>query len=176
MKYIILLRGINVGGKHKVDMDQLKNLFLSSGFRNVSTYINTGNIILESDEVKADVFKKIKILLEESFDFPLPLLVKTKEEFLQIAEIIPPHWQNNKEQKTDVAFLFDKVDSGNFVENLPVKKDFLDIIYTRGALVWNVKRNLQNKSQLSKLAGHRLYSYMTLRNVNTVRKIISLLQ
>jgi len=173
MKYITLLRGINVGGRHKVDMDDLKVLLLSRGFREVATYINSGNICFESESIKPEIDKELGIILEESFDFPIPFIVKTKKEILQIADIIPHFWHNDKEQKTDVAFLFDEVDSEEIIEKLPVKKEFINWVYTKGALIWNVKRSMQNKSQLSKLAGHKFYSFMTVRNVNTVRKLVS---
>lgn len=46
MKYVLLLRGINVGGKNKVSMSKLKEQLLSIGFENVSSYINSGNLFL----------------------------------------------------------------------------------------------------------------------------------
>jgi uncharacterized protein (DUF1697 family) len=48
MKYIALLRGINVGGGHRVEMKKLKVIFEECGGFNVSTYINSGNVIFES--------------------------------------------------------------------------------------------------------------------------------
>lgn len=50
MRYIALLRGINVGGNNKVSMGELKQAFESLGFTNVSTYINSGNVIFDSRE------------------------------------------------------------------------------------------------------------------------------
>ena len=50
MNFIALLRGINVGGKNKVEMGQLKNLLETAGYTKVSTYINSGNVLFESDE------------------------------------------------------------------------------------------------------------------------------
>jgi uncharacterized protein (DUF1697 family) len=50
MKYIAFLRGINVGGKNKIKMENLREVFGSLGFENVKTYINSGNVIFETDE------------------------------------------------------------------------------------------------------------------------------
>ena len=51
-KYIVLLKGINVGGHRKVPMAELKILLAKHDFRNVQTYIQSGNIILESSSLK----------------------------------------------------------------------------------------------------------------------------
>ena len=79
-KYIILLRGINVGGHRKVPMAELRELFTKSGFKNVQTYIQSGNVFLES----SDNSKKIKIIAEElilqHFGFEVTTLVKTESE------------------------------------------------------------------------------------------------
>lgn len=59
MVYVCLLRGINVGGNNKVSMKELKVLMESHGFFNVETYINSGNIIFESDSDIHDIELKI---------------------------------------------------------------------------------------------------------------------
>jgi uncharacterized protein (DUF1697 family) len=50
MKYVAFLRGINVGGKNKIKMETLREVFASLGFHNVKTYINSGNVIFETAE------------------------------------------------------------------------------------------------------------------------------
>ena len=55
MKYVALLRGINVGGKNKVDMKQLVSAMEKQGFDNVSTYINSGNIIFDSTDKESKI-------------------------------------------------------------------------------------------------------------------------
>ncbi|NLL75142.1 MAG: DUF1697 domain-containing protein, partial [Erysipelothrix sp.] len=52
MKYVALLRGINVGGKNKVDMKELKALFIDLGYTEVQTYINSGNVIFDTNQDK----------------------------------------------------------------------------------------------------------------------------
>jgi uncharacterized protein (DUF1697 family) len=69
MKYIALLRGINVGGNHKVEMKNLKALFESLGFSDVSTYINSGNVIFESNEERSVVLEKIITCFEKELIF-----------------------------------------------------------------------------------------------------------
>ncbi|PJZ84395.1 DUF1697 domain-containing protein [Leptospira harrisiae] len=169
MKYIALLRGINVGGNRKVEMKKLRNLFESLGFTNVSTYINSGNIIFESNLDAKNVLIKIQKSFEKTFDFEIPTLVKTEKEMIKIVSAIPEEWQNDPTQKTDVAYLFPEADSKKIIEELPLKIEFLEIRYVKGALFWNIKRENVNKSQLAKLISHKLYKSMTIRNVNTAR-------
>lgn len=169
MKYIALLRGINVGGNRKVEMKKLRTLFESFGYTKVSTYINSGNIIFESEDDQKTVLAKIIKAFEKTFDFEIPTLVKTEKEMKKIAKAIPEEWQNDDTQRTDVAYLFPEADSKKIIEELPLKKEFLEIRYIKGAIIWNIKRENVNKSQLAKLISHKLYQTMTIRNVNTAR-------
>lgn len=169
MKYIALLRGINVGKTKWVEMKRLKSLFESLGFADVATYINSGNVFFESDEKQPAIRTRIESGLKNEFGFEIPLLVKTEAEIRHIAEAIPDQWHNDPEQKTDVAYLFDKIDSEDIIEKLPVKREYVDIRYVKGAVFWNVSRENYNKSRLNKLIGHEFYPFMTVRNVNTAR-------
>lgn len=169
MKYIALFRGINVGGNRKVEMKKLKTIFESLGFTEVSTYINSGNVIFESNHDPKTVLLAITTCLEKYFDFEIPTLVKTEKEMKKIADAIPSDWQNDPTQRTDIAYLFPDVDSKKIIEELPFKKEFVDVRYVKGAIFWNIKKEDVNKSQLAKLISHKLYKSMTIRNVNTAR-------
>jgi uncharacterized protein (DUF1697 family) len=169
MKYIALLRGINVGGNRKIEMKRLKALFESLGYINVSTYINSGNVFFESSDNQENLHKKVDTSLKKEFGFDISLLIKTKQEIKKIADAIPKTWQNDSEQRTDVAYLFKEIDYKEMVNMLPVKKEFIDIIYVEGAIIWNVKRVNIYKSHLAQIISHKLYQSMTVRNVNTAR-------
>ena len=110
MRYVALLRGINAGKNRRIDMKELKLIFESIGCENISTYINSGNVIFESNLDKIDIQDKIELVLNEKFEFNVPTLVKTKQELEKIADLIPEDWVNDFAQKTDVAFLFSEVD------------------------------------------------------------------
>ncbi len=173
MEYVALLRGINAGGNRKVEMKKLKALFEALGFANVSTYINSGNVIFESSKSKAAIQREIELIFKKEFSFEIPTLIKTKNEVQKIAKAIPDDWQNDKKQRTDVAYLFDKIDSRNIINELPMNREFIDVRYVKGAVFWNMDRKNLNKSRLNKLIGHTLYQCMTLRNVNTARFLAS---
>ena len=174
MKYVALLRGINVGKNNRIDMKSLKSLFETNGYGNVSTYINSGNVIFESNKPPELLVTEIESGLREKTGANISVLVKTVDELAQIAAQIPLNWKNDTEQRSDVAYLFSEADTEESINELPIRREFLDIRYTAGALLWNVKRENYNKSQLSKIIGHRLYRYMTIRNVNTARYLAGL--
>jgi len=169
MKYVALLRGVNVGTTKRIEMKRLKEIFQNNGLENVSTYINSGNIIFESGKEKKIIHSELELLLFKEFKFSIPLLIKTKKELQRIVHVIPSEWVNDDTQRTDVAYLFDTIDYKAAIEKLPFRKDYIDVRYTKGALYWNVRRENYNKSHLNKLIGNELYQHMTIRNINTAR-------
>jgi len=171
MKYIGLLRGINVGGNKPIDMSKLKEFFESLGYKDVRTYINSGNIFFDSSKKAADIQKEVFVNLKKVYGWEIPALVRTVKDMRRIAKAIPKDWQNDDTYKTDVAYLFDEIDSRNIIDELPVNKEFVDIRYVKGALFWHVARKHYNKSRINKLIGHNAYTLMTIRNVNTARAL-----
>ncbi len=73
-RLIILLRGINVSGHNKVPMAELRSALTNDGFENVSTYIQSGNIALDTDDPPDDVTARIAALLVEHFDVEVPVV------------------------------------------------------------------------------------------------------
>lgn len=181
MTYIILFRGINVGGNNKLPMKELKELLESHGYENVSTYLITGNIFVDSNKSREQIHKEITKSITKEFGLEIPTLVKTQAEINKIVKAIPQSWQNDKEQKSDVAFLFQEparnaklsdaggADSKEIIKQLPFDLKYIEVKYVSGALLWNVTRENQNKSKLAKIVGTKLYQQMTVRNVNTAR-------
>jgi len=169
MKYIALLRGINVSGKRKVEMEKLKNLFENIGYTNVTTYLNSGNVLFESSIKQQTLQKEIPKELENEFGFEIPTLIKTKNEIKKIAEVIPKTWKYDSEQYTQIAYLFSEIDSKKTIDEFPVKKQFIEMKYVKGAIIWNLKKENYNKSHLNYVFNLKLYQLMTVRNVHTAK-------
>jgi uncharacterized protein (DUF1697 family) len=91
-----------------------------------------------------------------------------------IARSIPDEWASAEGEQTYVVYLFSDVDEPGLLDELPVKREFMSLLYTPGAIVWNIKRADYNRSQITKIAGHQSYGSMTTRNVNTARKLAEL--
>jgi uncharacterized protein (DUF1697 family) len=174
LKYVALLRGINVGKGARVPMKTLKGLLEELGLMNVVTYLNSGNVVFESGLGASELTQLIERELERVFGAKIPVLVKTSAEMIEIADSVPSEWGSNESEQTYIAYLFSDVDRPGLIEELPVKRQFMSIFYTPGAVVWNIKRADYNRSQITKIAGHSSYARMTTRNVNTARKLAAL--
>jgi uncharacterized protein (DUF1697 family) len=174
VKYVALLRGINVGKGARVPMKTLRGLLEGLGLTEVITYLNSGNVVFESELGASELTRLIEAELERAFGERVPTLVKTSAEMIAIAESIPSEWGNNDREQTYVAYLFRDVASPDLVSELPVKRQFMSIFYAHEAIVWNIKREDYNRSQITKIVGHSSYARMTTRNVNTARKLAAL--
>ncbi|RLD28388.1 MAG: DUF1697 domain-containing protein [Bacteroidetes bacterium] len=102
--YIALLRGINVGGHKKVPMVELRGLLSNSGFKNVQTYIQSGNVILESSEEQISIIEEqIKTAILNYFGFDVPVIVKTNDELQAIFDACP--FTKEKKEKSYFTIL-----------------------------------------------------------------------
>jgi uncharacterized protein (DUF1697 family) len=172
MKYVALLRGINVGGKNKVGMKQLALALEQAGFLDVSTYINSGNIFFSDEhDSTLNLQKKIEKLIADEFGLNIKALVLDKPSIDVIVDAIPKNWTNDTDMKCDVMFLWDKYHADSIVEQLPIKPDIDTVKYIQGAVIWGVARDKVTKSGLLRIIGTDMYAHMTIRNCNTARKI-----
>ncbi len=177
MVYVALLRGINVGGNRKVPMAQLKLTFERMGFSQVRTFIASGNVIFCSDSNdQADLTAQIEKTVHKNFGFKVSTLLRSTDEIEKLVKAIPSKWVNDKEMKCDVMFLWPKVDGPNILVQLPSNPEIEDIKYFPGAVVWRIDRDKASKSRMFKIVGTKLFKQMTVRNPNTVRKLLDLTQ
>ena len=106
MKYIALLRGINISGKNKISMGELKSE-LEKTYKNVSTYLNSGNVIFESEiKDKETIMNDIYQIVENKFDLEIPVFVMTADELEDILNHKPEWWgTDNKEIYYNLIFI-----------------------------------------------------------------------
>ncbi|MBH5318782.1 DUF1697 domain-containing protein [Paenibacillus sp. GSMTC-2017] len=176
MVFVALLRGINVGGNNKIDMKQLKNTFEGVGLHDVVTYINTGNIIFTDNHRSP---QELANILEEAivndFSLSIKVMIRTLVEIKTIMESLPPNWTNDQSMKSDVLYLWDEVNDESVLTNVIIKPDIDHVIYVNGAILWSYNREHAGKSGMNKIIGTKLYQSVTVRNVNTARKIYELM-
>ena len=171
MKYVALLRGINVGGKNKVDMKQLVEAMSKAGYENVSTYINSGNILFRSTGSELELTKNLEQIIQDEFGLAIKVLLRDEDNIDKLIQSIPADWINDNEMKCDVMFLWDNYNDRSVLEKITVKPEIDDVRYVDGALIWKVDRRNVTRSGMMKLVGTELYKNLTIRNCNTVRKI-----
>ncbi|MCQ9210134.1 DUF1697 domain-containing protein [Granulicatella seriolae] len=177
MKYILLLRGVNVGGKNKVSMTELKELMAKAGFLDLSSYINSGNIFFTSQDTYELCCEKIVDILEENYDFPILFALISKEDYLQDREKLPDWWQEDLARK-DVLFFSQQLEKVNVLDFL-AKMDFYNEIVHVGdiAIYWGKydETEFLKTSYHKKLLKQDFYKQITIRNGNTFEKIAELL-
>lgn len=181
MKHIALLRGVNAGGLRRVEMGELRGVFARLGLGAAQTVLNSGNVVFSADggggAAAADVLRgNIEAAVKKTFNLQIPVLVLAGRQLSAIAAAIPAEWKNDAAQRTDVAFLFPEINSKKILGELPFNGEYIRARYARGALFWNLQKKHYNKSRLGKIIGEPAYQFMTLRNVNTVRRLAAIVQ
>lgn len=148
------------------------------GLRDVVVYINSGNAVAEGDELPSS--NAIQRALEHHFGFSIPTLVLSGDHFQRIARQIPDQWTNDPPQpdksgnKSDVLFLFPSANTADILERIGYKPDVETMEYVDGAVITTITRKNQGRGSLQKIAGTALYHDVTIRNINTVRKLAAL--
>ena len=176
MKYVLLLRGINVGGKNKVAMSDLKDMISKLGYENVITYINSGNIIFDTNDNKEIVKVKISHMLE-TFPFSINKVILTQEEYLdEISNL--PEWWSEELFRRDVLFYSDEVDYSVMKERIkmmPLNDEMVH--FGKRAVFWGKcnEKNYLSTSYHKLLMKESFYKSITIRNAKTFEKIIELL-
>ena len=178
MKYVVLLRGVNVGGNHRVPKLEFQKVLEDLGFRDVVTYINSGNAVFSSDtEPQATI---VQAALEDQFGFEIPTLILAGEKMRAIAAAIPVDWTNDSPrpdksgQKSDVLYLFEEADNPDVLQKIGYRPDIETMLYVEGAVLANILRINQSRYSLLKVVGTPLYRRMTVRNIATALKLAEL--
>ncbi len=176
--FIILFRGINVGGHQKVRMDELKALLVALGFRDVVSYIQSGNIVCSSDDADAaHVQKCIEESFEKKFGFSVAVVVRTSDELRAIIEKNPFQDQPDKELKWIVVMFLITHPDTTAREVLLKTYSGPEEIFVLGQEVYIYYADGIGRSKLSNsLLEKRLKTVGTARNWNTIMKLQELVQ
>jgi len=105
--YLALLRGINVGGHKKILMADLRELFEDKGFTNVKSYIQSGNVVFNSElESETDLTDKIEKMIEDEFGFQVPVRVRTAVQMQEVIEKLPFTGSDYLDEASKIAITF----------------------------------------------------------------------
>ena len=176
MRYLALLRGINVGGRTLVKMADLKACFEDLRFAEVSTYIASGNVLFESDEDDAAALAMtIEAAIEQRFELPVKVVVLDQQAYGRIVEAIPKPWIGDDTLRANVAFLRRGTDARQVVRELEPDAAIEEVKPVDGAILWATRRDSLNRSVMRKLIGGAAYKELTVRSLNTTLKLHELL-
>lgn len=168
--YIALLRGINVGGHHKIKMAELKILLESMGLQKVKTYIQSGNVLFESEEEDKHLSERMEEEISRTFGFAVPVVLRTAEEYEQIIRNCPFSIDlMNEGESVHIAFLANNPseEGVNYLESYESGLDECEIIGKNVYLFFRQSfRDSKLATQLPKLGVPA-----TVRNWKTVIKL-----
>ncbi len=180
MKYIALLRGINISGKNKISMSELKKLLEENNYQNVSTYLNSGNIIFECNiNNKQTIINNIHTLIKTKFILDIPVYITTDKELETILNNSPKWWDSsNKEIYDNLIFIIPPTKYEEVYNTIGSPKEGLEQIEEyNNCIFWSFDLNNYRKSNWCvKTTSTDIKDKITIRTTNTMRKILEICQ
>ena len=174
-RYIAFLRGINISGKNKISMAELKKNFEELGFEEVKTYLNSGNVIFLSDEENIGKLTiQIETMIKDYSGFDIPIFCISKEELEDILQNAPDWWGNeNKEIYDNLIFIMPPATFSDVFNEIGEPKEELEKIRNyKDVIFWSFSRkDYQKTNWWSKTASTNISGKLTIRTANTVRKL-----
>lgn len=177
-RYVALLRGINISGKNKIPMAELKKEFEKLAFEEVKTYLNSGNVIFSSSENDTKRFiSQIEGMIKNQFALDIPVFVISREALEDILHNAPEWWGNdNKEIYDNLIFIMPPAEFSDVYDEIgEPKKELEKIADYKDVIFWSFSRkDYQKTNWWSKTASANIGSKLTIRTANTVRKIVGM--
>ena len=177
-RYIAFLRGVNISGKNKVPMAELKKGFEELDFSEVKTYLNSGNVAFSSDEDNIEVLtSQAETMINRKFGLDIPVFVISKEKLEDILQNAPEWWgDENKEIYDNLIFIMPPATFSEVWGEIGEPKEELEKIKEyRETVFWSFSRkDYQKTNWWPKTASANISSKLTIRTANTVRKIVGM--
>lgn len=178
MKYVALLRGINISGKNKISMDELKIELKNLGYKNIITYLNSGNAIFQCDiDNKKTIMNDICLMIKEKFNIEIPVYILTALELEDILNNNPEWWgTNNKEIYDNLIFIIPPTKYEEVYNTIgSPKEDIEKIKEYNNSIFWSYDlKNYRKSNWWSKTASTNIRNRITIRTANTMRKVLEL--
>ncbi len=176
--YVALLRGVNVGGKNKVAMAELRQVFEGLGFCEVQSYINSGNIIFRASRVDIPkMISDIECAIEARFGFAVRVALLDSSEYIEAIESAPAWWGESANTKHNALFMLSPATAQRVLDEVGATDDAYEMIASCGEVVfWSAPMETSSRTRLAKIVNKELYSLITVRNANTCHKIAALMR
>jgi len=178
ISYVALLRGINVGGKNNIKMNELKKIFEEMNLSDVQTYIQSGNVLFncfEKDKMK--LVKKIEKKIFETLNTEIKISLFTLSEMNEIIKKKPDKYgEENEKYKYDIVFLIEPLTAKEAIKEMQPREGVDEIYEGNGIIYFRRLKEKISKTYLTKIIGMPMYKYMTIRNWNTTEKLYELME
>ncbi len=175
--YVVLLRGINVGGKNLVSMAELKKCLDELGFSNVKTYIASGNVVLKSNRRADEIRDKIEQALPQSFKLDSQLikaLVLTRKQLQAVIDNKPRGFGEQPGRYHSDAIFLMGIDSRQAMTVFSPREG-VDKVWPGPGVIYSQRlSSLRTKSRLNKIMATPAYKFMTIRNWKTTTTLLQM--
>lgn len=177
-RFVALLRGINVGGKNIIAKGDLIECFEDLGFQNVTTYIQSGNVLFRANTSSVkNVTAKTEKQLSGRFSYNARAVVLTQRQYASAVKAAHPNWGHQDEYKHNALFTLSDTTAKKVLSQLPDPQADIETVSTAPrVLFWSASKDNLSRTTIMKLAKSPLYKQLTVRNHNTVFKILDLFE
>jgi uncharacterized protein (DUF1697 family) len=175
MRYVALLRGINVGGNTMVSMAELKTGLEGLGFENVASYINSGNLAFDTRRCVEDkLVAKIEAMIATRFELRIPVMIRERTAIKDVLTSNPFGGQFESHKQMHVLFMKGEMPMDK-QRQLTEQNRYDEKFAVRGREIFALLRNGVADSLLGKgFIEKKLRVPVTARNWRTVEKIVEL--
>jgi uncharacterized protein (DUF1697 family) len=175
-RYVALLRGINVGGRNKVPMADLREAVEAVGHTDVTTYIQSGNVLFTSTRPRAEIESELEKRLERRFGFPLVVVVRSHAQLRAIVEQAPKGFGKKPgTYHSDTIFLRSPLTPAKAMQVVKLRDEVDQVWIGRGVLYFARLSARRTQSKMSSIVGTPEYALMTIRSWQTTTKLLALL-
>ena len=174
MRQIVLLRGINLGPQRRVSMPDLRALLEDAGFAAVRTYVQSGNIVLESELSPEQLASECERLITERYSFEVPVIVRSRDELAEVVDRNPLSDVAENPKRYQVSFLERELepDRVSKLQELAQPEERL-VAIGRELYGWHPEGVARSKLW-GRLAGNGLGVTATARNWTTVTTLLAM--
>lgn len=172
-RHVALLRGVNVGGKNPVSMAELRAAFEADGHDEVSTYIQSGNVLFSSPRPAKELEVEIESMLEQRFGLPLVVVVRSHRQLRSIVERAPDGFGAEPHRcHSDVLFLRAPLTPRQAMAVVQLR-DGVDRAWAgTGVLYFERLSERRTQSRMSRIVATAEYQRMTIRSWSTTTKLL----
>ena len=176
--YLVLLRGINVGGKNKVPMAELRQLLEDIGYSDVSTYIASGNVVLRSDRSAAEIKSRIEDALPRAFRLHselISVLVLTHAQLRAVVKGKPKGFGENPGTFHSDAIFLIGMNAATAMEVFDPRAG-VDMVWPGKGVIYSQRLSAERtRGRLNRIMGSPAYKSMTIRNWATTTALLDLM-
>ena len=175
-RYVAMLRGINVGGRNNVAMADLREAFDADGYEAVSTYIQSGNVLFQSDASRRSLEDDIEAMLERPFGVPLVTVVRSHAQLRNVVERAPDGFGSMPDtHHSDVIFLKAALSAQQAMRVVELRHGVDQAWPGTGVLYFERVIERRAQSRMSRIVSTQEYKRMTIRSWKTTTALLSLL-